>query len=122
MSESLQTCSFCHKHKDQVQKLIVSDMVAICNECVTLCQDLLVDSPAPTASGSSSLRNDIDPQELKSYLDQYVIGQDHAKIMLSVSIANHYKRLAADRDQIDLSKANVLMLGWVGSWKCTSSA
>jgi ATP-dependent Clp protease ATP-binding subunit ClpX len=108
----LQTCSFCGKHKDHVQKLIVSDKVAICNECVALCEDLLRDHPEPTAKTRG-----IDPQELRQYLDQYVVGQAQAKIMLSVAIANHYKRISAQHADIELAKANVLMLGPTGSGK-----
>jgi len=108
----LQICSFCNKHKDHVQKLIVSDKVAICNECVTLCQDLLKDNREPSAD-----RRVIDPRELKQYLDQYVIGQHEAKIVLSVAIANHYKRIQASDAAIELDKANILMLGPTGSGK-----
>jgi ATP-dependent Clp protease ATP-binding subunit ClpX len=109
---SLQTCNFCNKHKDQVQKLIVSDKVAICNECVALCQDLLKDNREPLPD-----RRAIDPRELRAYLDQYVIGQDDAKIVLSVAIANHYKRISAVDASVELDKANILMLGPTGSGK-----
>ena len=109
---SSQTCSFCGKHKDHVQKLIVSDKVAICNECVALCQDLLTDQVNPGIHGRQ-----IDPQELKSYLDQYVIGQQQAKIVLAVAIANHYKRISAVNTDVELAKANILMLGPTGSGK-----
>jgi ATP-dependent Clp protease ATP-binding subunit ClpX len=109
---SLQTCNFCNKHKDQVQKLIVSDKVAICNECVALCQDLLKDNQEPAPD-----RRVIDPRELRAYLDQYVIGQDEAKIVLSVAIANHYKRIQATDASVELDKANILMLGPTGSGK-----
>jgi len=108
----LQICSFCNKHKDQVQKLIVSDKVAICNECVTLCQDLLKDNQEPAAVGRM-----IDPHDLRHYLDQYVIGQAEAKIVLSVAIANHYKRISAQDASVELDKANILMLGPTGSGK-----
>jgi ATP-dependent Clp protease ATP-binding subunit ClpX len=108
----LQTCSFCNKHKDHVQKLIVSEQVAICNECVALCQDLLSDKQE--SSGSDRL---IDPRSLKQYLDQYVIGQEQAKIVLSVAIANHYKRISAQDPEVELDKANILMLGPTGSGK-----
>jgi ATP-dependent Clp protease ATP-binding subunit ClpX len=109
---SLHTCSFCNKHKDHVQKLIVSDKVAICNECVVLCQDLLKDN-----QDTASDRRAIDPRELRAYLDQYVIGQDAAKIVLSVAIANHYKRISATDATVELDKANILMLGPTGSGK-----
>ena len=108
----LQTCSFCGKHKDSVAKLIVSDAVAICNECVTLCQELLVDAPIKVPS------NDInDPRKLKQYLDQYCIGQDQAKIMLSVAIINHYKRIKNQDPDQEIVKANILMIGPTGSGK-----
>ena len=107
-------CSFCGKEKDVVKKLIVSDDVAICNECVTLCQDLLEDQPP------EEIINDVermDPMKLKEFLDQYVIGQDRAKVVLSVAIVNHYKRLQNIGTEIELSKANILMLGPTGSGK-----
>jgi ATP-dependent Clp protease ATP-binding subunit ClpX len=109
----LQTCSFCGKHKDAVAKLIVSDTVAICNECVNLCQDLLVDRPVKIDA-----RNDItDPRRLKEYLDQYCIGQEQAKIMLSVAIINHYKRIRCVDPEQEIAKANILMIGPTGSGK-----
>lgn len=112
---ALDTCSFCNKHKDQVQKLIVSDRVAICNECVDLCQDLLHETPS-TADAPKS-KDHTDPRELKEYLDQYVIGQDNAKMVLSVAIINHYKRLNRDKDSPEIEKANILMIGPTGSGK-----
>jgi ATP-dependent Clp protease ATP-binding subunit ClpX len=113
-SQSLQTCSFCGKHKDAVQKLIVSDQSAICNECVALCQDLLHDDPQPDPASPIQAP---DPMAIKEYLDQYVIGQDQAKVVLSVAIANHYKRIGnRDRDR-EISKANILMIGSTGSGK-----
>ena len=114
MSSANDECSFCAKHKDQVQKLIVSEKVAICNECVNLCQDLLKDTIAQT---SITLLQHNDPRAIKSYLDQYVIGQDHAKIVLSVAIVNHYKRLRSDPQETRPTKANILMLGPTGSGK-----
>jgi len=112
-SSGLQTCSFCGKHKDSVGKLIVSESVAICNECVELCQDLLVDRPAKTAS-----EQDVsDPRRLKHYLDQYCIGQDRAKTVLSVAIVNHYKRVKNPDPDREISKANILMIGPTGSGK-----
>jgi ATP-dependent Clp protease ATP-binding subunit ClpX len=108
----LHTCSFCGKHKDQVEKLIVSDTVAICNECVVLCQDLLNDRGEAAAPPKV-----IDPRDLRAYLDQYIIGQTQAKTVLSVAIANHYKRISAQAGDIELAKANILMLGPTGSGK-----
>lgn len=113
MSEVIHACNFCGKAKDAVKKLIVSDSVAICNECVELCQHLLVDTPDPE---SKTTNDSSDPQKLKAFLDQYVIGQDKAKIVLAVAIVNHYKRIAARGTQ-DIDKANILMIGPTGSGK-----
>jgi ATP-dependent Clp protease ATP-binding subunit ClpX len=111
---NIDTCSFCGKHKDNVQKLIVSDGVAICNECVTLCQELLID---PVDKSKASEINRFDPRTLKEYLDQYVIGQDQAKMVLSVAITNHYKRFNRTEADPEISKANILMVGPTGSGK-----
>jgi len=108
-----ENCSFCNKHKDEVKKLIVGNEVAICNECVDLCQSLLDDDVKERPKDIT----DIDPRELKSYLDQYVIGQDRAKTVLSVAIANHYKRIQHSTADIEIDKANILMLGPTGSGK-----
>ena len=89
--ETHTSCSFCGKNKDSVKKLIVGEYAGICNECVDFCQDLLTDEEAPVAPAQSSDR--MDPVALKNYLDQYVIGQNAAKIMLAVAIVNHYKRI-----------------------------
>jgi ATP-dependent Clp protease ATP-binding subunit ClpX len=107
------TCSFCKKHKDEVKKLIVGSNGAICNSCVDLCQTLLVEEEQTEKSTQTF---DVDPRELKSYLDQHVVGQDRAKTILSVAIANHYKRISHHGD-VDIDKANVLMLGPTGSGK-----
>jgi len=112
MNEKLEACSFCNKHKGAVVKLIVGDGVAICNECVDLCQTLLIDDPVaePSAAAPS-----LDPVMIKAHLDQYVIGQDAAKVVLSVAIANHYKRINSGKTEIE--KSNILMLGPTGSGK-----
>jgi len=110
---SYELCSFCNKHKDDVKKLIVANDVAICNDCVDLCQKLLQEDPVTREHNHT----DIDPQELKRYLDQYVIGQDRAKVVLAVAIANHYKRIQNRDPEIELDKANILMLGPTGSGK-----
>jgi len=110
---AVESCSFCGKHKDAVQKLIVSESVAICNECVDLCQDLLRDQQA-----ESKPDHDIrDPQAIKLFLDQYVVGQSRAKIALAVAVVNHYKRLRRSKDDPEIAKANILMLGPTGSGK-----
>ena len=111
------TCSFCGKHKDSVKKLIVGEKVGICNECVDFCQGLLVDETPQTVTDEIAAPRKLDPVVLKEYLDQYVIGQDSAKIMLSVAIVNHYKRINKTTNEPELEKANVLMLGPTGSGK-----
>ena len=114
MTTTIDHCSFCDKHKDRVGKLIVSHKVAICNECVDLCSNLLnhgkvVDQSTPEAKVAP------DPHDIKNYLDQYLIGQDQAKRVLSVAIANHYKRISQTDSQID--KSNILIIGPTGTGK-----
>jgi ATP-dependent Clp protease ATP-binding subunit ClpX len=111
-TETIDTCNFCGKHKDVVAKLIVADSVAICNECVELCQTLMVDT-APTPTESPTL----DPLAIKQHLDQYVIGQNQAKQVLSVAVVNHYKRINNQDKNTEIEKANILMLGPTGSGK-----
>ena len=113
---SINHCSFCSKHKDQVGKLIVSHKVAICNECVDLCSGLLKDSPTRKAK-KTSIAVDLDPREIYQYLDQYIIGQRDAKRVLSVAIANHYKRISNTDPEIELQKSNILMIGPTGTGK-----
>lgn len=115
MSETkiIDTCSFCGKHKDTVTKLIVGENVAICNECVDLCQTLLIDQP----TNLLGVKPNLDPREIRKHLDQYVIGQDAAKMVLSVAIANHYKRIGNRDKDTEIEKANILMLGPTGSGK-----
>ena len=108
-------CNFCNKAKNDVEKLIVGDSVAICNECVNLCGDLLTELARNTVKPLSF--KDIDPVELKEFLDKYVIGQDNAKITLSVAVANHYKRIQNKTKDLELDKANVLLLGPTGCGK-----
>jgi ATP-dependent Clp protease ATP-binding subunit ClpX len=110
----LDTCSFCNKHKDAVAKLIVGDNVSICNECVDLCESLLKQDIAPKSSDKTK---SIDPVDIKQHLDQYVIGQDSAKIVLSVAIANHYKRINNSDKDTEIEKVNILMFGPTGSGK-----
>jgi ATP-dependent Clp protease ATP-binding subunit ClpX len=114
MTATIDHCSFCDKHKDRVGKLIVSHKVAICNECVDLCSNLLThgktsDQQKPSAKVVP------DPHDIRNYLDQYLVGQDQAKIVLSVAIANHFKRIGQSTEQIQ--KANILMIGPTGTGK-----
>ena len=116
-------CSFCGKTQNQVRKLIAGPNGAfICDECVEICQEIIVEELedfAPATEGDSIEINLQKPEDMKKFLDQYVIGQDEAKKVLSVAVYNHYKRIMANPDDIDveLQKSNVLMLGPTGSGK-----
>jgi len=111
---SINECSFCGKAKEEVVKLIVGDGVSICNNCVEFCVELLEDEKP--ASKQKHEAKDIDPVELKAHLDQFVIGQDQAKMVLSVAVANHYKRINK-KGTVKVDKSNVLLLGPTGSGK-----
>ena len=113
MSDVIQHCSFCEKHKDKVNKLIVSHRVAICNECVELCDNLLADSK--TAKQTKSNTEIPDPRDIRNYLDLHVVGQDHAKVTLSVAIVNHFKRIGHPGNKV--KKSNILMIGPTGTGK-----
>ena len=106
-------CNFCDKHKDQVFKLIVGHNVGICNECVDFCHGLLSTQTNTLPSTDSIL----DPREIHRHLDQYVIGQSTAKIVLSVAIANHYKRISNKDPDYEIQKANILITGPTGTGK-----
>ncbi len=116
-------CSFCGKTQNQVRKLIAGPNGAfICDECVDICQEIILEELedfAPAADADSIEINLQKPEDMKSFLDQYVIGQDEAKKVLSVAVYNHYKRIMANPEDIDveLQKSNVLMLGPTGSGK-----
>ena len=114
MPEALAHCSFCGKHKDKIGKLIVSQAVAICNECVDLCQTLLTDTKKEPVTKTSS-QEIPDPQAIMQYLDEHVVGQTQAKRVLSVAMVNHYKRIS--RPGTDIQKANLLMIGPTGTGK-----
>ena len=113
-------CSFCGKHEQQVHRMIQGPGVRICDECVQLCMSILNDGFEDT--GSNPLEDIPDqlptPREIKDVLDQYVIGQDEAKVALSVAVYNHYKRIFFGGDEdVELQKSNILMLGPTGSGK-----
>ena len=116
-------CSFCRKPQAQVGKLIAGPSVYICNECIELCQAILDEDQdlnkkrgaKKTAEGEQEL---LKPQEIKARLDEYVIGQDAAKIALSVAVYNHYKRINLDKgSDVDIQKSNILMIGHTGVGK-----
>jgi ATP-dependent Clp protease ATP-binding subunit ClpX len=112
----LEHCSFCSNHKDKVLKLIVSEDVAICSDCITLCTQLLEDE---NVTEPEVKKEEIthDPSSIKEYLDQHVIGQSGAKTVLSVAIANHYKRITHPPENLEIHKGNVLIIGPTGSGK-----
>ena len=110
-------CSFCGKSSEQVQKLITGPAVHICNECVAMCNEILADTgrKEPEAA-SASLPT---PAEIKRHLDEFVIGQDPAKVALAVAVYNHYKRIGQKKgsDGVEIEKSNILFLGPTGSGK-----
>lgn len=115
-------CSFCGKTQDQVNRLISGPNGAfICDECIDICAEILEEEGVEGHEDKSSAKDDINlvtPEELKAFLDDYVIGQDQAKKVLSVAVYNHYKRvLAGDTSDVELQKSNILMLGPTGSGK-----
>lgn len=114
--ERTMRCSFCGKTQEQVDKLIAGPGVFICDECIELCQDIIDGDKAMRERGRKRAKEDTKPlpkpQEIKQQLDEYVIGQDEAKIALSVAVYNHYKRIyCADNSDVELQKSNVLLLG-----------
>ena len=113
-------CSFCGKHQDQVAKIIAGPGAYICNECVHLCMDILENMNPPEEQLANPDMPEIipSPKEIKAYLDEYVIGQDAAKIALSVAVYNHYKRIYfGGGEDVELQKSNILLLGPTGSGK-----
>jgi ATP-dependent Clp protease ATP-binding subunit ClpX len=118
-SEKLLYCSFCGKSQHEVRKLIAGPSVFICDECIELCNDIIREE-SQTEQGGKGTRSDLPvPQEIHGILDQYVIGQDQAKKILSVAVYNHYKRLKnlGKKDDIELAKSNILLIGPTGSGK-----
>lgn len=107
-------CDFCGKTKEEVEKLIVGEHAAICNDCVDLCVDILKDEKIKSVDVTSKLLN---PVKIKDYLDEFVVGQEDAKIALSVAVSQHYKRINNPSKDIELEKTNVLMLGPTGCGK-----
>jgi ATP-dependent Clp protease ATP-binding subunit ClpX len=112
----LNYCTFCDAHKDKVKKLIVSEDVAICSDCVDLCNKLMLDEENEKLE--PMIHNvSYDPESIKEFLDQHIIGQNSAKSVLSVAIANHYKRINKPPKDLEISKGNVLLIGPTGSGK-----
>lgn len=118
-SDEIARCSFCGKAQGQVRRLIAGpDGVFICDECVHLCFDIMNDDVFVPQSDTREAINLLKPEEIKALLDEYVIGQDEAKKVLSVAVYNHYKRiLSADSSDVEIQKSNILMLGPTGCGK-----
>lgn len=131
-NKKIMRCAFCGKTQDEVERMLVGPNIHICNECVMLCYSLLEDDGAvgearksqPQQKGTGNFvetkkRALLRPKEIKQILDQYVIGQDEAKIVLSVAVYNHYKRIANNEigDDVELQKSNILLLGPSGIGK-----
>jgi len=110
----LNHCSFCGTSKENVKKLVVGDNAAICSECIELCEELVEDDEVTT---NESMPPEQDPESIKEFLDQHVIGQHDAKMVLSVAIANHYKRINHPPKDLEIQKGNVLIVGPTGSGK-----
>jgi ATP-dependent Clp protease ATP-binding subunit ClpX len=117
-SSKLLYCSFCGKSQHEVRKLIAGPSVFICDECVELCNDIIREEVQESAESADGEKLPV-PQEINAILDQYVIGQVHAKKVLSVAVYNHYKRLnySGKQDEVELSKSNILLIGPTGSGK-----
>ena len=108
------SCSFCGKSQEEVKKLIAGPNVYICNECVVLCKDILVEDDKIDTKKKFEIPK---PSEIFNYLDDHIIGQDQAKKILSVSVYNHYKRVQNPSKDIEISKSNILLIGPTGCGK-----
>ncbi len=120
-SEKTLYCSFCGKSQHEVKKLIAGPSVFVCDECIELCNEIIRDELPATTEGKDAKGDLPTPSEIKTNLDNYVIGQEAAKRILAVAVYNHYKRLRhkekAAKDEVELAKSNILLIGPTGSGK-----
>ena len=118
MSDKKQRCSFCGREQDSTKKLIAGDGAFICEECIQICSDMIAETKIDDLADEIPLKK---PSELKAELDKFIVGQDKAKRVLSVAVYNHYKRINASlrqsKDDVEIEKSNVLLLGPTGSGK-----
>ena len=116
--ETILRCSFCGKSQDEVEKIIAGPTVYICNECIELCNDIIEEERAKENTDDTDAVL-LKPKQIKAILDEYVIGQDHAKKVLSVAVYNHYKKIYTPHKagDVELQKSNVLLLGPTGTGK-----
>ena len=119
MAEKLIRCSFCGKTQAQVKRIMSGPNAYICNECVELCSTILHEEMYETGSSELAVPDHLPtPKEIKEYMDGYIIGQDEAKIALSVAVYNHYKRIFYGGDSdVELQKSNILLIGPTGCGK-----
>ena len=116
--DKLLYCSFCGKSQHEVRKLIAGPSVFVCDECIALCNDIIREETNGPESDKGEQANLLVPHDIRACLDEYVIGQEHAKKILAVAVYNHYKRLKTDnKDGVELAKSNILLLGPTGSGK-----
>ena len=118
-TEDIVRCSFCNKTQSQVRKMIAGpNGTYICDDCVAICTEIIEEELDFNDRAALDDINLLTPEEMKAFLDEYVIGQDEAKKVLSVAVYNHYKRILAEQDLgVELQKSNILMLGPTGCGK-----